>query len=342
MNGFVVFGQGPTGPSGAAGGIGPAGAKGDTGPTGATGATGLVDGDKGDITVSGGGTVFTIDPGVVTLPMLADAAAPPVLIGNVSSIGPMVAVPLVTLFSLGGMTISATFPYTFGVNGWVRNKTGFYDDFSYVLPASATIEPWFGDTPWRFELQAGTCNITPFTALGTSFGHHGVARFALGTGSTIALFKTATGLWNDFARNEFIYRMSTSQTGLTFQFGIATAGANGAGAQAAAYFEFVQGADTTIHCITRDTTAQTSDTDSNITQTLGNWNVLSVIRDTSTNALTFKIDDVTVATVTSATHLIDGTDALQAFMNVTTTTNACNVDLDYTLYETKELGARAT
>jgi hypothetical protein len=75
--------QGPEGPQGPQGEQGIQGEKGDTGDTGPQGPPGpagtLSDGDYGDITVSGGGTVMTIDNGVVArenldLPITAQSA----------------------------------------------------------------------------------------------------------------------------------------------------------------------------------------------------------------------------------------------------------------------------
>jgi len=73
---------GPTGSAGANGatgptGFGPTGPTGTTGPTGATGPTGssgLSDGSKGQITVSSGGSVWTINAGSITGGQIASAA----------------------------------------------------------------------------------------------------------------------------------------------------------------------------------------------------------------------------------------------------------------------------
>ncbi len=83
-------GKGPQGEVGDTGPVGPEGPIGPQGATGLTGATGppgpgLTDGDKGDLTISGTGTVFTIDPDVVTYSKMQNVSATDKVLGRTSS-----------------------------------------------------------------------------------------------------------------------------------------------------------------------------------------------------------------------------------------------------------------
>jgi len=78
---------GPTGPTGAAGAPGATGPTGANGAAGATGATGpgFSDGDKGDITVSSGATVLTIDNDAVTYAKIQNVSTTDRLLGRFST-----------------------------------------------------------------------------------------------------------------------------------------------------------------------------------------------------------------------------------------------------------------
>ncbi len=74
---------GAVGVSGATGVVGVSGATGATGPIGITGATGVIgDGDKGDITVSSSGTVWTVDNGAITYAKIQDVSTTNRLLGR--------------------------------------------------------------------------------------------------------------------------------------------------------------------------------------------------------------------------------------------------------------------
>lgn len=86
---------------------GPAGPEGPAGPQGPPG-SGISDGDKGDITVSGGGLVWTIDNTVVTYAKMQDVSAASKLLGRGTVGGASVReITLGTNLSMSGDTLNA-------------------------------------------------------------------------------------------------------------------------------------------------------------------------------------------------------------------------------------------
>jgi len=129
---------GATGPEGATGAVGVSGATGIQGATGVTGATGpgIADGDKGDITVSGGGTTWTIDSGL-PVSRLADGAARQLLQTDAAGTGvewtDNVSIPG-TLDVTGATTLSSTLRQNF-------NSTNI--STGYSIASAATNESFF-------------------------------------------------------------------------------------------------------------------------------------------------------------------------------------------------------
>lgn len=80
-----------------------------TGALGAAGSSGVTDGDKGDLTVTSGGSVWTIDDQAVELDDLDNASAASVLLGRRSgSAGAWEEITLGSGLSMSGTTLSAS------------------------------------------------------------------------------------------------------------------------------------------------------------------------------------------------------------------------------------------
>jgi hypothetical protein len=80
----LKFQSGVPGPMGPEGAIGPTGPTGSTGPTGPQGPS-VSDGDKGDITVSGSGSTFTIDANAVTETKIINDAVTDAKLANMAA-----------------------------------------------------------------------------------------------------------------------------------------------------------------------------------------------------------------------------------------------------------------
>lgn len=169
--------SGPTGPTGASGATGPtgsAGANGATGPTGfgptgptgsigpagatgPTGSSGLSDGNKGQITVSGGGSSWTINASSITGGQIANGAVGANQIAATSITG--------GLISLGAVTGGNIGTSSNGINGGtqIQVSTITQDRLSFSVPSLSSANSWTGLN----DFTTGSGTVINYGFLGT-------------------------------------------------------------------------------------------------------------------------------------------------------------------------------
>lgn len=172
--------------------------------SGGSGAGGgaITDGDKGDISVTGAGTVWTIDPNTITYTKLQSTTAPAVLLGRgASSAGPLQEIILGTNLSMSGTTLNAAggggggVASVFGRTGSVSAQAGDYTaaqvtnaesstnkDASATLGTSSTLYPTQGAVKGYVDTGLAGKQPTVTWGAGLSFG-----------GSTAAVASTESG-----------------------------------------------------------------------------------------------------------------------------------------------------
>lgn len=143
--------------------------RGDPGPPGTGGGGGgITDGDKGDIVVSGAGTVWTVENGVITLVKLADMASGALIGRQTAGAGSpeaLTAAQVRTLLNVAdGATANQTDAYLRNRNNHTNTQlASTISDFSTAADARVAVHVGLADphTQYQLETEKGAANGYP-------------------------------------------------------------------------------------------------------------------------------------------------------------------------------------
>ncbi len=265
---------------------------------------GVSDGDKGDITVSGSGTVWTIDNDAVTYAKLQNVSATQRLLGrNTAGAGDAEEVTLSQALDWANGTAADGNILTRSGGAWVQQPGGAY---SVLKDVDAWNERWFANTnasgsdPFiGAAISSGTNTTAPSgTALdGTRYG--GVLLRQSATGNSGYLYQTVAtavrfGTENRLFRAHIFHATSLANRTIRVGFHDSTTSAD---AVDGVYFEIVAGVATgkTSANSVRSTTGTTH------TATVNVWYVYEIEVNAAGTLATFRVLDTNESQLFSAT-----------------------------------------
>lgn len=265
---------------------------------------GVSDGDKGDITVSGSGTVWTIDNDAVTYAKLQNVSATQRLLGrNTAGAGDAEEVTLSQALDWANGTAADGNILTRSGGAWVQQPGGAY---SVLKDVDAWNERWFANTnasgsdPFiGAAISSGTNTTAPSgTALdGTRYG--GVLLRQSATGNSGYLYRTVAtavrfGTENRLFRAHIFHATSLANRTIRVGFHDSTTSAD---AVDGVYFEIVAGVATgkTSANSVRSTTGTTH------TATVNVWYVYEIEVNAAGTLATFRVLDTNESQLFSAT-----------------------------------------
>ena len=147
----------------------------------------LADGDKGDLTVSGTGTVWTIDPLAVTYPKIQQVTATSRLLGRASAgAGVIEEIALGTGLTLAGTTLNAAVTAAFPTGGIVMWGTTTAPTGFVLCDGTAISRTTYSDLFTVIGTTYGAGNGTTTFNVPDMRQRFPLGKAAAGTGSTLA------------------------------------------------------------------------------------------------------------------------------------------------------------